>query len=675
MDEGTQHHCPPANQTGAGEGFNLGQFTETVSVQGGLVRQFTYESDQRQFDVSSFFEGLRDNIQSILSQSLDHMDSIRVQFTLRIYMINEQTDMVIYPAFNSEFMILSSNDGFEDILLQAVAYLIEQLNLFNARGSGFTILTIDKLHINVAPFPTLRASGYIKTPAELKGRQSLLNMKSFGDTCFVWAVLACLHHREVPKNKRRKWTSYEKFYCKYNWDMCTFPLHPRDIGQWEDVNHVSVSVYVNKGSDIYPMRTPKTVYEKHVDLLYVSNERTAHFISILDISKFLGRHHINRHYMCRICLRKFRSESVWKQHEQKCTNEDETEFVLSSPDQNGRPTYLEFTGYHKLLRAEFLCFSDFETAIETRADGTKQHVPIAYGLAMTTPEGGYLYKDHFGYGAEVVEHFFKTVLGLADFAIHYMKQDKGLPDLTVEEQKRFDSATICMLCNKLFDNTPARRKSRHHQHSYSSSIVGPFLGAACNSCNIKTFDERKIIVFFHGGRKFDFQLLLSGLKSPLIETVQVIPSNTEQVISLEVNKKVIFLDTMSKLGGSLQKVTEMTRKSNGIDAFRFTKKAFADYAQHLEKIVKKQLLPYDYITSWDRLMEPNLPPPSAFKNSLTEEEVTLEQWKEAKEMFDLFQCRNILEYERIYLKLDVMLLLGKLFNVMPVNTSVQVLNA
>ncbi len=79
--------------------------------------------------------------------------------------------------------------------------------------------------------------------------------------------------------------------------------------------------------------------------------------------------------------------------------------------------------------------------------------------------------------------------------------------------------------------------------------------------------------------------------------------------------------------------------------------------QSKEKILtSKGIYPYDYMDSFMRFKETQLPSKESFYNNLYEEEISDKEYKHAQEIWKIFKIKNLGEYHDLYLKTDVLLL-------------------
>ena len=69
---------------------------------------------------------------------------------------------------------------------------------------------------------------------------------------------------------------------------------------------------------------------------------------------------------------------------------------------------------------------------------------------------------------------------------------------------------------------------------------------------------------------------------------------------------------------------------------------------------KKSIYPYNYMDSWDRFNETQLPHKFLFFSKLNNEHISDEKYKHAKNIWDTFKIQNLSEYHDLYFKTDVL---------------------
>ena len=229
--------------------------------------------------------------------------------------------------------------------------------------------------------------------------------------------------------------------------------------------------------------------------------------------------------------------------------------------------------------------------------------------------------------------------------------------LTQDEQKSFDKAETCHICNKKLIND----KVRDHCH-----FTGQYRGAAHNSCNLQCRKPMILPVIFHNLQGYDAHLFIKQL-ARLPGDLNCIPSTEEKYISFSksikvdeyrsnksglmvpINFEIRFLDSFKFLQTSLANLVSNLQP----DDFHNTKQVFKE---NVELLTRKGVYPYDYVSSFEKLSETQLPPKEEFYSKLNDEDITDDDYQHAKNVWNTFECKSIRDYHNLYLKSDVLLL-------------------
>ena len=84
---------------------------------------------------------------------------------------------------------------------------------------------------------------------------------------------------------------------------------------------------------------------------------------------------------------------------------------------------------------------------------------------------------------------------------------------------------------------------------------------------------------------------------------------------------------------------------------------FEDYSKdQYALLVRKGVYLYEYMTSWDKFMETQLPPKEPFHSSLDMSDISECDYEHAQKVWRAFNLKNLGEYHDLYLKTDIILL-------------------
>ena len=150
--------------------------------------------------------------------------------------------------------------------------------------------------------------------------------------------------------------------------------------------------------------------------------------------------------------------------------------------------------------------------------------------------------------------------------------------------------------------------------------------------------------------------------------MEVIAKNKEGYISFSI--KVPVDSYIDKNGKEKDKLIEL----RFIDSFKFMSSSldsltknlvrggkklfdFEDYSELQDDLLtRKGVYLYEYINSWDRFNETQLPPIDVFYSNLNMSSISEEDYQHAQRVWKEFGLHNLGDYHDVYLRTDVVLL-------------------
>ena len=122
-----------------------------------------------------------------------------------------------------------------------------------------------------------------------------------------------------------------------------------------------------------------------------------------------------------------------------------------------------------------------------------------------------------------------------------------------------------------------------------------------------------------------------------------------------------FVDSYKHLSSSLDSlVSSLLNKDTNIDSIKNKFSTLFEYYDDKQalKLLRKVVYPYDYMNKdWQkRLKQKELPDTKYFYSSLSNTKCSNEDYKYAKEISNYFKCKNIRDYNDLYVETDVFLL-------------------
>ena len=221
------------------------------------------------------------------------------------------------------------------------------------------------------------------------------------------------------------------------------------------------------------------------------------------------------------------------------------------------------------------------------------------------------------------------------------------------------------------------RKVRVHCH-----YTGKYRDAAHSKFILNYKIVKEIPVLFHNGSLYDYHFIIKYLAREFKGNFECLGENTEKYISLTVPfKKVIndeeiknrkrisnscrfIQDSLSNLVDNLPE-----RKINKIDSDVLIKRFYNPYQlsdndiNKFKLLLRKGVYPYEYMDSWKRFNETELPSKDKFYSELSLEDISDDDYAHAINARNTFKISNLGEYHDLYVKLDTALLADVFENV------------
>ena len=107
---------------------------------------------------------------------------------------------------------------------------------------------------------------------------------------------------------------------------------------------------------------------------------------------------------------------------------------------------------------------------------------------------------------------------------------------------------------------------------------------------------------------------------------------------------------------SIEELPDTDYRRNPFVAPVLTDAQSAAVSEKLGLLTRKQVYPYEYVDSFERFAETELPARTAFGSKLNGEEISEEDYEHARKVWDVFNIKTMGEYHDLYLLSDVLLL-------------------
>ena len=289
------------------------------------------------------------------------------------------------------------------------------------------------------------------------------------------------------------------------------------------------------------------------------------------------------------------------------------------------------------------------------------HEDCGYGYKIVC-----CYKDKYSKpiqtyrGENAIYKFMEKMLEEVEYCKGIVKKRFNKPlKMTENDELCFKLMDKCHLCGEKYTDKDVC--IRDHCH-----ITGKFRGSAHQECNLKLRikpENLKIPVIFHNLRGYDSHFIMEqigkiaknqaykdkkGKEQPL--KINAIPNNMEKYMAFMLGDHFNFIDSFQFMSSSLDKLVSNLPK----DDLRYTSKEFT--GKKLSLMSQKGVYPYDFMNSFEKFDQMELPTKDQFYSILNDQHITNDEYNHAKKACKAFNIETMGEYHDMYLKSDVLLL-------------------
>ncbi|KAK5644575.1 hypothetical protein RI129_005875 [Pyrocoelia pectoralis] len=400
-----------------------------------------------------------------------------------------------------------------------------------------------------------------------------------------------------------------------------------DIKKFERLNDLAINLYCVVKRKVLPFLLSENVNAQTINLLVLSStlpsannssEKFYHFAWIKDLSALLSSQLSKRghkKFFCNVCLNHFSSDALLRKHATHCHKINKCSVRL--PDDAGK--YLEFSHHLYKEKVPFAIYADLESIL-AKCDDTfdnanatlyqQRHLPFSIALYLKCSYDDSQSKFLAYRGADCITWFVNQLRDIAFRCNSIFDDIVPMETLSPAQIQSFDSATHCHICEKPFLENEI--KVRDHSHLGKGEYRGP----AHRGCNLNFQDSHAIPVVFHNLSGYDSHFLIRELATGIPDKLS------------------------SYLGNEMKTITR-SHSNNDVE---------------FNLLTKKGVFPYEYVDSWERLSETELPHKDAFFSQLRNEGVSDDEYAHALTVWNTFSIDNLGQYADLYLKTDVLLL-------------------
>ena len=593
-----------------------------------------------------------------------------------------------------------------------------EIEAWSERGSGWIMDEILEAFINVAQYQPMRGGSYMDLPTKLKNKKAVLNIQNRDNECLRWAIRAALF--QPRGNMRRTSSYPTEDGLNFTGIDFPTSVSQIDRLERQNQNLAINVFGWEKEQVVPYRISEKGVEVPRINLMLTKKGENTHYSLVKRLTALLydqNRHNESKH-LCERCLHGYTTKDLLERHKPECKGLLKSPTRTNMPKQGENK--MSFTNYYKQMKAPYVVYADFECLVRKIATcepdnkksftiKTEKHEPCGFSYLVVRSDGQtfgpYTYR-----GEDAVFVFLRWLQN------HEMEMRKDMENkrplvMTNMDWQKYRSARQCHICNKslykplyldsmeVYQPNSGKYIDQSHRSCYFTAMkyfIGPlrerkpkdeidqgiantqekclfcaepllvpnfkdsvkdhdhmtgkYRGAAHNQCNFKLKLNPKtmpIPVVLHNLKGYDGHLLMQAMARVQGE-IRCIPTNTEKYISFSLGN-LRFIDSLNFLLNSLENVVK------GTDEFPIMTKLMPEENKR-KLLLKKQIYPYEYMDSFERFHEAQLPEKEKFYSSLSGKGITDENYAHAKQVWEVLGCRNLGEYHDWYVATDTVLL-------------------
>ena len=259
------------------------------------------------------------------------------------------------------------------------------------------------------------------------------------------------------------------------------------------------------------------------------------------------------------------------------------------------------------------------------------HRPSGYSLLTSCSFDKSENKQTYYRGRDCMKRFCEDLKEHVTRITNY--EMKPMDPLTEDEKESYENQQLCHICDEEFytDSSKKMIKVRDHCHD-----TGKYRGTAHSKCNLNYKIVQEIPVLFHNGSVYDYHFIIKYLARDFKGHFECLGENTEKYISFTVPFKKVINDEESNdeeikyririsdscrfmqdsLSNLVDNLSEL--KINKIDSDVLIKRFYNTYRlsdndiNKFKLLLRKGVYPYEYMDSWKRFNETELPSKDKF---------------------------------------------------------------
>lgn len=202
---------------------------------------------------------------------------------------SHQTKMIILGMYSTREDIL-------DIYNEQCNVIVKKMSEFQERDSGWILIQITRLEVNVNQYKCIKGSQYIPLPRSIQRKFACINVQNNDKYCFKWALISSLNPVDLNSNRCSSYKInniaddiiiLENGHI-LNFENLNFPLPINRIKIFEANNsEISINMFgLDEDNNVVgPYYFTKKEKSNHINLLLLEDDQKSHYLWIKNISR------------------------------------------------------------------------------------------------------------------------------------------------------------------------------------------------------------------------------------------------------------------------------------------------------------------------------------------------------------------------------------------------------
>ncbi|XP_072400401.1 uncharacterized protein [Diabrotica undecimpunctata] len=156
------------------------------------IGSYRLSSNKHHTDHLEFFSEIEGNVLKLLHNYLHKFKVLKVNFELySMYTIPEK-DTYDLKSFNTKNQIITISTNLKQAYQDFIREILPKVSEIQEKESGWSLLQIQSLEVNINKYNPLRSSSYIRLPRQIEMKKAIINIMNKDEACFGWAVNASI---------------------------------------------------------------------------------------------------------------------------------------------------------------------------------------------------------------------------------------------------------------------------------------------------------------------------------------------------------------------------------------------------------------------------------------------------------------------------------------------------